>query len=126
MNSNANGNDELVIQTRGLTVSYGERQVLSNIDLDVRRGEILAVVGGSGCLVRLLPASADYDTAIDLVTPTLSDVMIMGVGRYATSVHIASGEAIAAYHGTTLKHLTAVRRCKSHRGGSVVNGEGCV
>jgi phospholipid/cholesterol/gamma-HCH transport system ATP-binding protein len=48
MENNANSNDEIVIQTRGLSVSYGERQVLNNIDLDVRRGETLAVVGGSG------------------------------------------------------------------------------
>ena len=43
MENNANSNDEIVIQTRGLSVSYGERQVLNNIDLDVRRGETLAV-----------------------------------------------------------------------------------
>ena len=47
MNANAN-NDDIVIQTRGLTTRYGTRRVLNNVDLDVRRGEILAVVGGSG------------------------------------------------------------------------------
>jgi len=48
MNSQANNNDDFVIQTRGLTARYGQRLVLDKIDLDVRRGEILAVVGGSG------------------------------------------------------------------------------
>ena len=48
MNSDANNNDDIVIQTRGLTTRYGTRMVLKNVNLDVRRGEILAVVGGSG------------------------------------------------------------------------------
>ncbi|MDH3948099.1 MAG: ATP-binding cassette domain-containing protein, partial [Gammaproteobacteria bacterium] len=48
MNADANHNDDIVIQTRGLTTRYGTRLILQNVDLDVRRGEILAVVGGSG------------------------------------------------------------------------------
>jgi phospholipid/cholesterol/gamma-HCH transport system ATP-binding protein len=48
MNTAINHSDDIVIQTRGLTTCYGKRCVLSNVDLDVRRGEILAVVGGSG------------------------------------------------------------------------------
>ena len=48
MDSNANNKQELVIQTRGLSARYGPRLVLDKIDLDVRRGEILGVVGGSG------------------------------------------------------------------------------
>jgi phospholipid/cholesterol/gamma-HCH transport system ATP-binding protein len=48
MNDDANHNDDIVIQTRGLTARYGTRRILHNVDLDVHRGEILAVVGGSG------------------------------------------------------------------------------
>ncbi len=33
---------------RGLTQSFGERRVLDGVDLDLRRGEVLAVVGVSG------------------------------------------------------------------------------
>jgi phospholipid/cholesterol/gamma-HCH transport system ATP-binding protein len=39
---------DFVIQARGLSVRYGQHRVLENVDLDVRRGEILAIVGGSG------------------------------------------------------------------------------
>jgi phospholipid/cholesterol/gamma-HCH transport system ATP-binding protein len=39
---------ESVIALRGVSVSYGPRRVLDRIDLDVRRGEILALLGGSG------------------------------------------------------------------------------
>lgn len=37
-----------VISVRGITVGFSGRTVLENLDLDVRTGEILGVVGGSG------------------------------------------------------------------------------
>ncbi len=42
------GSGESVIALRGVSASYGPRRVLDRIDLDVRRGEILALLGGSG------------------------------------------------------------------------------
>lgn len=39
---------ETAISIRGLKNSFGEQVVHQNLDLDVRRGEILGVVGGSG------------------------------------------------------------------------------
>jgi phospholipid/cholesterol/gamma-HCH transport system ATP-binding protein len=40
--------DEPIISCRGITVGFGDKLVLENLDLDVRRGEILGFVGGSG------------------------------------------------------------------------------
>lgn len=39
---------DCVIQVRGLVNRFGEQVVHDGLDLDVRRGEILSVVGGSG------------------------------------------------------------------------------
>lgn len=39
---------EAIIRARGLTVGFGDKLILENLDLDVYRGEILGVVGGSG------------------------------------------------------------------------------
>jgi phospholipid/cholesterol/gamma-HCH transport system ATP-binding protein len=36
------------ISVHGLTVGFGEKIILENLDLDVRRGEVLGFVGGSG------------------------------------------------------------------------------
>lgn len=36
------------IRVRGLGVTFGDRVILENLDLDVERGEVLGVVGGSG------------------------------------------------------------------------------
>ena len=41
-------NDDFVIRVRGLVTRFGEQIVHDGLDLDVRRGEVLGVVGGSG------------------------------------------------------------------------------
>ena len=40
--------EDIVVRVRGLRTSFGEQVVHEGLDLDVRRGEILGVVGGSG------------------------------------------------------------------------------
>src|ERR1700740_3014340 len=37
-----------VISVRGLTVSYGNQRVLDGVNLDVQRGEVMVLLGGSG------------------------------------------------------------------------------
>lgn len=37
-----------IVRVRGLTVGFGARNVLEDVDLDVHRREVLGVVGGSG------------------------------------------------------------------------------
>jgi phospholipid/cholesterol/gamma-HCH transport system ATP-binding protein len=41
-------NTDLVISIRGLRTQFGHQVIHDNLDLDVRRGEVLGVVGGSG------------------------------------------------------------------------------
>ena len=40
--------DGAIIQIRGLRNQFGDQIIHDNLDLDVRRGEVLGVVGGSG------------------------------------------------------------------------------
>jgi phospholipid/cholesterol/gamma-HCH transport system ATP-binding protein len=71
--------DEDVICVRGLTNSFGEQTVHENLDLDVHRGEILGVVGGSGTGKSVLMRSI-----IGLQTPTAGKVTVFGeemIGR---------------------------------------------
>lgn len=72
---------EAVIEARGLTVGFGETNILENLELDVYRGEILGVVGGSGTgksvlmrsLIGLLPRRAGkvamFGSDIDALPP---------------------------------------------------------
>ena len=69
----AQDNDELVIRVRGLTNRFGEQVVHENLDLDVRRGEILGVVGGSGSGKSVLLRSI-----IGLNRPAAGSVTVFG------------------------------------------------
>ncbi|MCJ8501969.1 ABC transporter ATP-binding protein [Desulfatitalea alkaliphila] len=42
-------NDRTIIEVRDLEARYGETTILKDVNIDVRAGEILAVIGGSGC-----------------------------------------------------------------------------
>ena len=70
---------DVVISVRGLRNSFGEQVIHENLDLDVRRGEILGVVGGSGTGKSVLMRSI-----IGLQNPDDGDVTVLGenmVGR---------------------------------------------
>ena len=43
-----NMSSDVMIQIRGLKKSYGKLQVLRGIDLDVKRGEKMVILGPSG------------------------------------------------------------------------------
>ncbi len=64
---------EVLIQVRGLFNRFGEQVVHENLDLDVYRGEILGVVGGSGTGKSVL-----LRTIIGLVRPTAGSVRVFG------------------------------------------------
>ncbi|MCL6741214.1 ABC transporter ATP-binding protein [Sphingomonas sp. RB56-2] len=69
----------VVIQIRGLKNSFGEQVIHDGLDLDVRRGEILGVVGGSGTGKSVLMRSI-----IGLQTPDDGTVEVLGenmIGR---------------------------------------------
>jgi phospholipid/cholesterol/gamma-HCH transport system ATP-binding protein len=66
-------NGEPLIQVRGLKNAFGEQVVHENLDLDVRRGEILGVVGGSGTGKSVLMRSI-----IGLQTPAEGEITVFG------------------------------------------------
>ena len=39
---------EVVIEVRDLVTHYGERKILDGVSMDIRRGEIMVIMGGSG------------------------------------------------------------------------------
>ncbi|WP_223878007.1 MULTISPECIES: ATP-binding cassette domain-containing protein [unclassified Luteimonas] len=67
-------NDEPIIRVRGLCTRFGEQVVHEDLDLDVRRGEILGVVGGSGSGKSVLMRSI-----IGLRKPDAGTIEVMGV-----------------------------------------------
>lgn len=68
---------ETVIEVRELVTGFDGRAVLDGLDLDVRRAEILGVVGASGAGKSVL-----LDTLIGLKPPTAGTVRLFGVDLY--------------------------------------------
>ncbi|PTW58714.1 phospholipid/cholesterol/gamma-HCH transport system ATP-binding protein [Breoghania corrubedonensis] len=46
--ANADGERDVILRARNVTVGFGDAIILKDLDLDVYRGEILGFVGGSG------------------------------------------------------------------------------
>jgi phospholipid/cholesterol/gamma-HCH transport system ATP-binding protein len=66
-------NDPIAIRVRGIVNSFGEQVIHDGVDLDVRNGEILGVVGGSGTGKSVLLRSI-----IGLKQPDQGEVTIFG------------------------------------------------
>lgn len=62
-----------IIQVKDLSVQYGDRTILENVNFEIKRGEVFVIVGGSGCgkstLLRQL---------IGLEKPTTGTILIDG------------------------------------------------
>jgi len=65
--------DGPIVSVHGLRNSFGEQVVHDNLDLDVRRGEIIGVVGGSGTGKSVLMRSI-----IGLQTPKEGEIRVFG------------------------------------------------
>jgi len=61
------------IEVRSLTKSFGEKPVLNGVDLDLREGESLVVIGGSGTGKSVLIKSI-----LGLLTPDGGRIVIDG------------------------------------------------
>ena len=67
-----------VIEVRGLLSQFGDRVIHQDLDLDVRRGEVLGVVGGSGTGKTVL-----LNSIIGLKQPEGGSVKLFGYDRDA-------------------------------------------
>jgi phospholipid/cholesterol/gamma-HCH transport system ATP-binding protein len=83
--------DDPIIRVRGLTNRFGDQAVHEGLDLDMRRGEILGVVGGSGTgksvlmrsIVGLQPPAAGEISVFGEPTADLSDAQARAMrGRW--------------------------------------------
>ena len=77
---------DVVIRVRGLKNQFGEQVVHEGLHLDVRRGEILGVVGGSGTGKSVLMRSI-----IGLQQPTAGEVSVFGAPMVGRSEEEARG-----------------------------------
>jgi phospholipid/cholesterol/gamma-HCH transport system ATP-binding protein len=65
--------DEVAIRVRGLDVGFGSRLILRGLDLDVKRGEVMGFVGGSGTGKSVLTRAI-----LGLVTKSAGQIQVLG------------------------------------------------
>jgi phospholipid/cholesterol/gamma-HCH transport system ATP-binding protein len=65
--------DEVAIRVRGLTNRFGSNTVHEDLDLDVKKGEVLGVIGGSGTGKSVLLRSI-----VGLNKPVKGDIEVLG------------------------------------------------
>src|ERR1051325_9836644 len=68
--------DEVAIRVRDLVVAFGETNVLNHLSLDLVKGEILGLVGGSGSGKSVL-----LRTIIGLLPKRQGTIEVLGVDR---------------------------------------------
>jgi phospholipid/cholesterol/gamma-HCH transport system ATP-binding protein len=77
---------EVVIDARGIVTRFGKQTVHDGLDLQIRRGDLVALIGGSGTGKSVL-----LREIIGLQRPTAGQVTLLG-----TDVWTASAQAMAA------------------------------
>ena len=103
--------DAPLIRVRGLVNRFGDQLVHDGVDLDVRRGEILGVVGGSGTGKSVLMRSI-----LALRSPEAGEIRLLGVdGRSRDPVqrrHIERNTGVLFQDGPLFSSLTRPPRSR--------------
>lgn len=106
------GEQDNIIEVRGLRTQFGSHVVHDNLDLDVRRGEILGVVGGSGTGKSVL-----LRAIIGLVQPTAGTIRVLGQDIRAMDsadlIHFATRWGVLFQHGALFSSLTVAENVQA-------------
>ena len=93
-----------MIQLRNLRAGYRGRPVLDGLDLDLRPGEVLAVLGPNGC-----GKSTLLRAACGLLSPTGGEVLLDGVPLAGMSAREIARRAAYLPQSRTVPNITAGR-----------------
>ena len=66
-------NNDAMISLKGVTKSFGAQRVLDGVNLDIKRGEIMVVMGGSGC-----GKSTLLNHMIGAIAPDAGEIEVLG------------------------------------------------
>ena len=103
--SQVNQDPTSAISVRGLVNRFGSQTVHDGLDLDVRRGEILGVVGGSGTGKSVL-----MRTILGLRRPNAGRIQVLGVDALADDpaarLHVERNTGVLFQDGALFSSLT--------------------
>jgi phospholipid/cholesterol/gamma-HCH transport system ATP-binding protein len=99
---------EPVIRVRGLTVGFGQRLILENLDLDVLPGEVIGIVGASGT-----GKSVTLRAIVGLVQPRAGSIEVFGTDMRtageAARLDVARRWGILFQQGALFSSLTVMQ-----------------
>ena len=97
---------EPVIRVRGLTVDFGGPTVLEDLNVDIKRGEILAIVGASGTGKSVLMRSI-----LGLVRPQAGEIEAFGetIGPHGPSVEMEKRWGVLFQFGALFSALSVAQ-----------------
>jgi len=99
---------EAVIRVRGLVNRFGPQVVHENLELDVWKGEVLGIVGGSGTGKSVL-----LRTILGLNRPAAGEINVLGVdvlhGTEADLQHVGRRWGVAFQDGALFSSLTVLQ-----------------
>jgi phospholipid/cholesterol/gamma-HCH transport system ATP-binding protein len=81
-NTDSAPSEQLMLSIQGLGISFGAHEVLRNINLQVPRGQTLAIIGESGCGKTVL-----LKALIQLIEPTTGNVFFDGQDLSTLNMH---------------------------------------
>jgi phospholipid/cholesterol/gamma-HCH transport system ATP-binding protein len=99
---------EAVIEVRGLVNKFGPQVVHDQLDLDVFRGEVLGIVGGSGTGKSVL-----LRTIVGLIRPAAGSIRVLGVdvlnGSREERLKVEKRWGVAFQDGALFSSLTVMQ-----------------
>ena len=113
----ARGSDPVLMEVRGVSLSFGGLKALDSVSLEVRRGEILAIIGPNG---------AGKTSLLNVINgvyhPQQGTILFEGVDRTRFHPHQVAAQGVARtfqnlglFRGmTTLENLMTARRRFMH------------
>ena len=72
-----------IIELKNLTINYGNRQIVEQLNLSIQKSEICGLLGPNGA-----GKSSIYHTIIGLVKPTFGKIIIDGVDATNIPTHL--------------------------------------
>ena len=100
--------DDIAIAARGVTVGFGKKIILEDLDLEVRRGEVLGFVGGSGTGKSVLTRAI-----LGLVAKTAGTIEVFGqdIDKLTRGEHKALERrwGVLFQHGALFSGLTVLQ-----------------
>ena len=97
-------NDIPAVRVRDLVVAFGDHVVLDHLSMDVRRGEILGFVGGSGSGKSVL-----LRTIIGLLPKRQGSISVLG-----TDLEHADDDATQSHRTAAGASFSSKARCSPH------------